>query len=66
MAKLVRILDYKFRKMHESIAHEREEMLNRNKKRMKETKQIIENIYNQRAEFERSWFKFLKGGKSSP
>lgn len=64
MAKLVRILDYQFRKMHESIAHDRKEILTRHKERMKETKQIIKNIHNQRAEFERSWFKFLNGGKS--
>ena len=64
MAKVIKILDYQFRKMRESILHEREIMLKRHDERMKETQEIIERIHNNRAEFERSWFKFLEGGKT--
>lgn len=63
MAKVIKILDYQFRKMRESITHEREIMLKRHKERMKETQEIIKRIRDNRAEFERKWFKFLKGGK---
>ena len=64
MAKVIKILDYQFRKMRESILHEREIMLKRHDERMKETQEIIERIHNNRAEFERRWFKFLEGGKT--
>ena len=64
MAKVIKILDYQFRKMRESILHEREIMLKRHDERMKETQEIIEKIHNNRAKFERSWFKFLEGGKT--
>lgn len=62
MAKVIRIIDYQFRKMRESIAIQREEITLQNKKRMKETEEVIKTIHERRAEFERSWFKLLEGG----
>ena len=62
MAKVIRIIDYQFRKMRKSIAIQREEIILQNKKRMKETEEVMKKIHEQRAEFERSWFKLLEGG----
>jgi vacuolar-type H+-ATPase subunit I/STV1 len=63
MAKLTRIIDYQFRKMRESIIQQREEMLQRHKQQMEKTETILKRIHDNRADFERSWFKYLKGGK---
>lgn len=62
MAKIIKIFDYQFRKMRESIAKQREEMLLQNEMRMRETKEIIKQIRERQARFERSWFKLLKRG----
>jgi len=62
MTKVIKIIDYQFRKMRESIVNQREEMLIRHKKRMNETEEVIKKIHDQRADFERSWFKLLEGG----
>ncbi len=60
--KVIRIIDYKFRKMRESMARDREEMQKRHAERKEKTEQLLKKIRDNRAEFERSWFKFLKGG----
>lgn len=62
MAKVIRIIDYQFRKMRQSIVIQREEMLLQHEQRMKETEEVIKNIHERRAEFERTWFKLLEGG----
>ena len=62
MAKVIKIIDYQFRRMRESMAKDREEMQKRHAERMKETQTIIQRIRNDRAEFERRWFKLLEGG----
>lgn len=62
MPKLIRIIDYRFRKMREQMARDREEMKKQHAERMEETNTILQRIRDQRAEFERKWFKLLKGG----
>jgi hypothetical protein len=49
--------------MRESIIQQREEMLQRHKQQMEKTETILKRIHDNRADFERSWFKYLKGGK---
>lgn len=49
--------------MRKSIAKDREEMIQRHDKRMKETDEVLQNIRNNRAAFERHWFRILEGGK---
>ena len=63
MAKVIKIIDYQFRRMRESMINEREEMRKRHDQQMIETNLIVQRIRDNRAEFERRWFKFLKGGK---
>jgi len=63
MGKITKIIDYQFRKMRESIAKEREEMIQRHDKQMKETEEVLQRIRDNRATFERHWFKLLEGGK---
>lgn len=63
MAKVIKIIDYQFMKMRESIAKQREEMQQRHKQQMEETEAVLKRIRDNRAEFERRWFKFLEGGK---
>jgi flagellar hook-associated protein FlgK len=63
MAKITKIIDYQFRKLRESIVKQRKEMSQRHKKRMKEVNETLKQIHNDRAKFERKWFKALKGGK---
>ena len=41
MAKVIRIIDYQFRKIRKSIVKQREEMSLRHEKRMNETEEII-------------------------
>ena len=62
MAKVIRIIDHQFRKMRESIARSRVQMKERHTERMKETDAILQKIHNDRAEFERRWFKIVEGG----
>jgi len=62
MARVIKILDYKFRKMRESMARDRKEMKERHAERMKETDTILQRIRDKRAKFERKWFKLLEGG----
>lgn len=62
MAKVVKIIDYQFRKMRNAIARDRAEMQQRHAERMEETNTILKRIRDKRAEFERKWFKLLKGG----
>jgi hypothetical protein len=62
MAKVIKIIEYQFRKMREQMARDREELKQRHAERMKETESITQRIRDQRAEFERRWFKLLKGG----
>ena len=63
MAKVIKIVDYQFRKMRESITKNREEMIQRHDEQMKKTQKIVQRIHNNHAKFQRGWFKFLKGGK---
>lgn len=62
MAQVIRIIDHQFRKMREGIASDRAEMIKRHDEQMKETDTILKRIRNNRAEFERKWFKLLEGG----
>jgi len=63
MAKLTRIVDYQLRKMRESIIQQKGQFKIRHKKHMKEMDETLKQIHNNRANFERKWFKCLKGGK---
>ena len=63
MAKLIKIIDHQFLKIRESITQQREDFKVRHKKRMEEIDETLKQIHDDRAKFERKWFKALKGGK---
>jgi len=63
MAKILKIFDYQMRKIRKSIKQQREDFTKRHEQRRKETAEVLQKINDDRAEFERRWFKFLKGGK---
>jgi len=63
MAKILKIFDYQMRKIRESIKQQREDFTKRHEQRIIETDEVLKKINDDRAKFERRWFKFLKGGK---
>jgi len=63
MGKLIKIFDYQMLKMREAISRQKEEFTERSEKYTKHTDEMLQKIRDDHAEFERKWFKALKGGK---